>query len=64
MIPRLAAFLVLLAAAAVFPLFAGKYPVTLLQEILIWGVFATSLDLLMGYAAWSPSATPPLSRHV
>ena len=33
-----------------FPLFAGNYPVKLLQEILIWGIFAMSLDLLMGYA--------------
>ena len=29
---------------------AGNYPVKLLQEILIWGIFAMSLDLLMGYA--------------
>ncbi|MCL6640980.1 MAG: branched-chain amino acid ABC transporter permease, partial [Candidatus Rokubacteria bacterium] len=29
---------------------AGQYPVKLLQEILIWGIFAMSLDLLMGYA--------------
>ena len=29
---------------------AGTYPVKLLQEILIWGLFAMSLDLLMGYA--------------
>ena len=42
-----AAIVVLLA---VFPLFAGAYPVKLLQEILIWGIFAMSLDLLMGYA--------------
>ena len=28
----------------------GNYPVKLLQEILIWGIFAMSLDLLMGYA--------------
>jgi branched-chain amino acid transport system permease protein len=40
---------VLVAAAAVFPWFAGNYPVKLLDEILIWGVFAMSLDLLMGY---------------
>ena len=33
-----------------FPLLAGNYPVKLLQEILIWGVFAMSLDVLMGYA--------------
>ena len=38
------------AAIAVFPSFAGNYPVKLLQEILIWGIFAMSLDLLMGYA--------------
>jgi branched-chain amino acid transport system permease protein len=35
---------------AVFPAFFGNYPVKLLQEILILGVFAMSLDLLMGYA--------------
>jgi branched-chain amino acid transport system permease protein len=28
----------------------GSYPVKLAQEILIWGIFAMSLDLLMGYA--------------
>jgi branched-chain amino acid transport system permease protein len=43
-------FVVLVALAAAFPAFAGNYPVKLLQEILIWGVFAMSLDLLMGYA--------------
>jgi branched-chain amino acid transport system permease protein len=37
-------------ALALFPLAAGSYPVKLLQEILIWGIFAMSLDLLMGYA--------------
>ncbi len=47
---RLVAFLALLAALAVLPLFAGAYPVKLAQEILIWGTFAMSLDLLMGYA--------------
>jgi branched-chain amino acid transport system permease protein len=40
----------LVVGAAVFPAFAGPYPVKLLQEILIWGMFAMSLDLLMGYA--------------
>ncbi len=39
-----------LALAAVFPVVAGNYPVKLLQEILIWGIFAMSLDLLMGRA--------------
>jgi branched-chain amino acid transport system permease protein len=38
------------AAVLAFPLVAGPYPVKLLQEILIWGIFAMSLDLLMGYA--------------
>ena len=43
-----AASLALLLAG--FPLVAGAYPVRLLEEILIWGIFAMSLDLLMGYA--------------
>jgi branched-chain amino acid transport system permease protein len=47
---RLLAFAALVAALALFPLGAGPYPVKLLQEILIWGIFAMSLDLLMGYA--------------
>ncbi len=50
MIPRLLGVGVLVAAVAAFPAVAGTYPVKLLQEILIWGVFAMSLDLLMGYA--------------
>jgi branched-chain amino acid transport system permease protein len=40
----------LVVAVAAFPLMAGSYPVKLLQEILVWGIFAMSLDLLMGYA--------------
>ena len=47
---RLLAFAAAVAALALFPLAAGNYPVKLLQEILIWGIFAMSLDLLMGYA--------------
>ena len=50
MIARAVAFVLLVAGVALFPLWAGNYPVKLLQEILIWGVFAMSLDLLMGYA--------------
>ena len=50
MIVRWVAVAALIVGAAVFPAFAGKYPVKLLQEILIWGIFAMSLDLLMGYA--------------
>src|SRR6266436_3600479 len=38
------------AAVLAFPLSVGPYPVKLVQEILIWGIFAMSLDLLMGYA--------------
>ena len=46
---RLAAFALLLLALGLFPFGAGAYPVKLLQEILIMGIFAMSLDLLMGY---------------
>ena len=41
---------VLLIALLAFPAVFGRYPVKLLQEILIWGIYAMSLDLLMGYA--------------
>ncbi len=44
----LAALGVVLLALA--PWLMASYPVRLLQEILIWAVFAMSLDLLMGYA--------------
>jgi len=44
------AFAGLVTLLAVFPFFAGAYPVKLLQEVLIWGMLAMSLDLLMGYA--------------
>ncbi|MBI4638702.1 MAG: branched-chain amino acid ABC transporter permease [Candidatus Rokubacteria bacterium] len=47
---RIIGFAVLVACLAAFPSFFGNYPVKLLQEILIWGIFAMSLDLLMGYA--------------
>lgn len=50
MIARLLGVVALVAAAAIFPAVAGAYPVKLLQEILVWGVFAMSLDLLLGYA--------------
>jgi len=50
MIARLLGVGVLVGVVAAFPALAGAYPVKLLQEILIWGVFAMSLDLLMGYA--------------
>jgi branched-chain amino acid transport system permease protein len=47
---RVLVFAAIVILLAVFPFFAGAYPVKLLQEILIWGIFAMSLDLLMGYA--------------
>jgi branched-chain amino acid transport system permease protein len=47
---RAAAVAAVLVGVALFPLAAGNYPVKLLQEILIWGVFAMSLDVLMGHA--------------
>jgi len=47
---RLLGFAAVVVLTAGFPLVAGNYPVKLLQEILIWGIFAMSLDLLMGYA--------------
>jgi branched-chain amino acid transport system permease protein len=47
---RLVGLALVVVALAIFPLGAGNYPVKLLQEILIWGLFAMSLDLLMGYA--------------
>ena len=49
MIARAAGLAVVMAVVAAFPLFMGPYPVKLLQEILIFGLFAMSLDLLMGY---------------
>jgi branched-chain amino acid transport system permease protein len=47
---RAIAFAILVGALAGFPLVAGAYPVKLVEEILIWAVFAMSLDLLMGRA--------------
>jgi branched-chain amino acid transport system permease protein len=49
-IPRALAFAAIVLLVAAFPFLAGVYPVKLLQEILIWGIFAMSLDLLIGYA--------------
>lgn len=47
---RILGLAVLLAALFAFPAVVGRYPVKLLQEILIWSIYAMSLDLLMGYA--------------
>jgi branched-chain amino acid transport system permease protein len=47
---RALGFALAVAAVLLLPRLAGTYPVTLLQEILIFGIFAMSLDLLMGFA--------------
>jgi branched-chain amino acid transport system permease protein len=47
---RVLGFSVLLLAVLAFPAVVGRYPVKLLQEILVWGIYAMSLDLLMGHA--------------
>jgi branched-chain amino acid transport system permease protein len=47
---RALGFAAVVAATAAFPLAANPYPVKLLEEILIWAIFAMSLDLLMGHA--------------
>lgn len=41
--------LALLAALALFPLLAPAYLINVLSEVLIFGIFAMSLDLLIGY---------------
>ncbi|HEU5319251.1 MAG TPA: branched-chain amino acid ABC transporter permease, partial [Methylomirabilota bacterium] len=50
MTARLAAAAAVVAGLALVPQVAGTYPVKLVQEILIWAIFAMSLDLIMGYA--------------
>jgi len=49
-IVKVVAVAVVLIGLATFPLYASPYPVRLLHEILIWSIFAMSLDLLMGHA--------------
>ena len=49
MTARVVAFGVVVVVLALFPYAAGSYPTKLLHEILIWGLFAMSLDLLMGF---------------
>jgi branched-chain amino acid transport system permease protein len=48
--PRIVGLALVVLAVLAFPAAFGRYPVKLLQEILIWGIYAMSLDLLMGYA--------------
>jgi branched-chain amino acid transport system permease protein len=42
-------WLVVLAALVVFPLVVSDYSTTLVAEIFIFGIFAMSLDLMLGY---------------
>ena len=52
--PRILGLALIVLAVLAFPAAFGRYPVKLLQEILIWGIYAMSLDLLMGYAMVMP----------
>ncbi len=47
---KLAAFLVLSAFLAALPVFTGRFQLVLFTEILIWGTYALSFDLVFGYA--------------
>lgn len=46
---RYAVPLALLAAGVLLPLFLSTYNLTILTQVLIFGIFAMSLDLLVGY---------------
>ena len=47
---RFAVTLTIIAAAAIIPLFAGEFWVTLMTQIMIFGLLALSADLLLGNA--------------
>jgi len=47
--------LVLVAALSV-PAFGSRFYTFLANDVVIWALFATSLNLLVGYTAWSRSA--------
>jgi branched-chain amino acid transport system permease protein len=47
---RLVFAIAITAAAAIFPLFAGEFWVTLMTQIMIFGLLALSTDLLLGNA--------------
>ncbi len=47
---KLAAFFVLSAFLATLPFFTGRFQLVLFTEILIWGTYALSFDLVFGYA--------------
>jgi len=47
---KVIAFSVLSAYLAVLPIFAGRFQLVLFTEILIWGTYALSFDLVFGYA--------------
>ena len=50
MTARAVAFALSIVVLLLVPYVTGSYQVKLLQEILIWGAFAMSLDLMMGFA--------------
>ena len=56
-----AAALIAVLVLAVLPWVLARHQLSLLTDLLIFGLFALSLDLIMGYTGWSPSATPPTS---
>jgi branched-chain amino acid transport system permease protein len=46
---KTAAYAIVLIVLLVFPLLTSGYPLTVLTEILVFGLFAMSLDLILGY---------------
>ena len=46
---RWAAYGVVLAVLLAFPFVTTGYPLTVLTEVLIFGLFAMSLDVILGY---------------
>jgi branched-chain amino acid transport system permease protein len=46
---KTAAYTIVLIVLLVFPLLTSGYPLTVLTEILVFGLFAMSLDLILGY---------------
>ena len=47
---KLITFSIIAAFLAVLPIFAGRFQLVLFTEILIWGTYALSFDLVFGYA--------------
>jgi branched-chain amino acid transport system permease protein len=57
---RIFTIAVLLALAAL-PLVSGEYYVNLASQIIIFAVFASSINLLLGYGGLLTLSTPPTS---